>query len=148
MSNIATVLREEIARQSRKELRSETEGLKKASSKYRSEIAALKRRVAILEQQVGRLVKLQEKAKPAPSTKSSEESPKLRFRIDGLKKLRERLELSAPKLAGLLGVSPQTIYNWEAGSSRPNPDLIARLATLRKMGKRELQQLLAQGATA
>jgi hypothetical protein len=37
--NIASVLKEEIARVARKEVRSETENLKKASAQYRSEIA-------------------------------------------------------------------------------------------------------------
>jgi hypothetical protein len=45
MPNIATILKAEILRLARKEVRSEVEGLKKASTLYRSEIAALKRRV-------------------------------------------------------------------------------------------------------
>ena len=57
MPNIASVLKEEIARVARKEVRSETENLKKASAQYRSEIATLKRRVTALEQQVTRLGK-------------------------------------------------------------------------------------------
>ena len=43
MSNIASVLKEEITRLSRKEIRTETEVLKKASSQYRAEISALKK---------------------------------------------------------------------------------------------------------
>ena len=57
MPNIASVLREEIVRLARKEMRSEMEGLKKTSAQFRSEIAALKRRVAALEKQVARLSK-------------------------------------------------------------------------------------------
>jgi DNA-binding transcriptional regulator YiaG len=60
-----------------------------------------------------------------------------------LKKLRERLELSAPTLASILGVSSQSVYNWEQGTSRPNKQLIGNIAILRKMGKREVQQRLA-----
>ena len=45
MANIATVLKQEITRLVRKELKTETEALKKASSRYRSEIAELKRRI-------------------------------------------------------------------------------------------------------
>jgi len=44
MANIESVLKEEITRLARKEIRKETEGLKKASAQYRTEIAALKRR--------------------------------------------------------------------------------------------------------
>ena len=52
MSNIASALKEEIARIARKEIRAETEALKKASSRYRAEIADLKRRLAALEQKL------------------------------------------------------------------------------------------------
>ena len=45
MPNIATLLKSEISRVARKELRSETLSLKKATRTYRSEIAALKRRM-------------------------------------------------------------------------------------------------------
>jgi hypothetical protein len=45
MPNIATALKAEIARVARKEIKIETEALKSASSRYRSEIAALKRQV-------------------------------------------------------------------------------------------------------
>ena len=46
MPNIASVLKDEILRLARKEVRSELEGLKKASGQYRSDIASLKRQVA------------------------------------------------------------------------------------------------------
>ena len=54
MSNIASVLKEEISRIARKEIRRETASLKKSSTMYRSEIAALKRRVHELERQLRR----------------------------------------------------------------------------------------------
>jgi hypothetical protein len=49
--SITAILKNEIARVARKDLRVETENLKKASAQYRSEIAALKRRLITLEQQ-------------------------------------------------------------------------------------------------
>ena len=52
MPNIASILRDEISRVARKEVRSETAGLKKAVSAYRAEIAALKRRAQALEQEL------------------------------------------------------------------------------------------------
>jgi len=141
MANIASVLKEEISRQARKELRGETENLKKASSRHRSEIAALKRRVAMLEQAMSRMEKLLNKVPACPSTAAT---PTIRFSADGLKKHRERLGLSAAKLGAILGVSVQTIYNWEAGTTRPNRDQVAKIAVVRKMGKREIKSLLPQ----
>src|SRR5437762_2853684 len=54
MSNIASVLKEEISRVARREIKRETSALKKASSAYRSDIAALKRRLQELERQLRR----------------------------------------------------------------------------------------------
>ena len=142
LPNIATVLKEEIARLVRRELRSETENLKKASSRYRSEIAALKRRIDAMEKQISRLQKMAPKnAEPTPG---KEFGTKLRFKPQGLRTLRTRLELSAREMGILVGVSAKTIYNWEAGPSRPKVDQLAAIAAVRKMGKREVQARLEQ----
>lgn len=90
----------------------------RASTRYRSEIAELKRRITSLEQQLkvaGRLSR-----KPAQTSETPEPAANVRFRADGLKKHRARLGLSAPVLASILGVSSQTVYNWEAGTSKPS----------------------------
>jgi DNA-binding transcriptional regulator YiaG len=143
MPNIITLLRSEISRIARRELRTEVDTLKKANTRYRSDIAALKRQITALEQQVRKLEKASAKATSTPTESPSPEGRASRFSASGLKKLRERLELSAPTLASILGVSSQSVYNWEQGTSRPNKQLIGNIAILRKMGKREVQQRLA-----
>ncbi len=142
MPNLTTVLRSEITRLVRKELKAETESLKKASGRYRSEIAELKRRITGLEQQL-KAAERQARRQVTQVATVEEPATKVRFRADGLKKHRERLGLSAPVLAAILQVSPQSIYNWEAGSSRPNREMTERIAILRKMGKKEVQERLA-----
>jgi DNA-binding transcriptional regulator YiaG len=144
MTNLTTILRAEISRIARREIKSESDALKKSNSRYRSDIAALKRQVAILEQQVRKLEKVSTKA-PSPSSSESPSSDgrTSRFSPAGLKKMRERLELSAPILASILGVSSQSVYNWEQGTSRPNKEMVGNIAILKKMGKREVQQRLA-----
>jgi len=145
LANIASVLKDEIARVARKELRSETDTLKKSSARYRSDIATLKRRVAELEQQLSRMERLLSKG-TAPIKPAVDSGKTVRFSASGLKKHRERLGLSAPMLATILGVSAQTIYNWETGTTRPNPQQIANIAVLRGMSKREVQSRLQQQA--
>lgn len=140
MPNFASVMKEEIVRIARKTLRAETESLKKASAHYRSEIAALKRHIADLERQLSRLNKTIPKsngAAPPPTDR------KVRFSASGLQALRKRLELSAGAFGTLLGVSPQTIYNWETGTTRPRDNQIAAIAALRGVGKREAQVRLS-----
>ena len=57
MSNIGTVLKEEISRLARKEVRSQVDPTKKTTTTHRHEIAALKRQVASLERQVTLLLR-------------------------------------------------------------------------------------------
>jgi len=142
LPNIASVLKEEIARLVRRQLRGETENLKKASNRYRSEIAALKRRIETLEKQISRLERMGPKT--APSTADKETETKLRFKPQGVRAQRTRLELSAREMGALVGVSAQTIYNWEAGTSRPKAEQLAVFAAVRKMGKREVKARLDQ----
>ncbi len=142
LSNIASLLKEEIARLVRKQLRGETESLKKASSRYRSEIAALKRRIEALEKQVSRLERMVPK-QAAPAAHAESET-KLRFKPQGVRAQRTRLGLTAAQMGALVGASAQTIYNWEAGTSRPRAGQLAAIAAVRKMGKREVEARLHQ----
>jgi len=142
VANVASMLKEEITRLARKEIRSETEHLKKASAQYRSEIAALKRRIATLEKQSSRLEK--SAAKNTEVKASPEVAAKARFTVKGFKSLRQRLGLTAETMGALLDVSAQTIYNWESGNTRPREQQMARIAALRGMGKREVDAILMQ----
>lgn len=141
MPNIASVMKEEITRLARKEVRNETEKLKKASAQYRSEIAELKRRVASLEKQVSHF----EKKSPtkAMPQQEGETSTRSRFSAKGLTKQRQRLGLSAADMGTLLGVSAQTVYNWETGKSRPRQQQLAAITAVRAMGKRQVKAQLA-----
>jgi DNA-binding transcriptional regulator YiaG len=140
MPNIASILKVEIARLARKELRTETEGLKKAAAQYRSDLSALKRKVASLEKLVARL----EKKAPGRGTPqaSEEEATRTRFSAKGLASKRQKLGLSAAEMGALLNVSAQTIYNWEAEKSKPRQAQLAAIAAVRSMGKRQAKARL------
>ena len=141
MPNIASVLKDEVVRLARKEVRKEVEGLKKASGQYRSDIAGLKRRMAALEKLVARLEKkAPSKAKPEAA---DEATTRLRFSATRLAAQRQKLGLSAADMGALVGVSAQTVYNWEAGKSRPRQQQLSAIAAIRKLGKREAQARLA-----
>ena len=68
---------------------------------------------------------------------SKEAAGKARFSPKWLKSNRQRLDLSAADYAKLVGVSSQTIYNWEQGTSKPRQQQVAALAAVRGLGKRE-----------
>ena len=67
---------------------------------------------------------------------------RVRFSAEGLQSQRRRLGLSAAALGALVGVSAQTIYNWEAASTHPREHQVAAIAALRSVGKREAQARL------
>jgi DNA-binding XRE family transcriptional regulator len=45
--------------------------------------------------------------------------------------------LSASDLGLLLGVSSQTIYNWESGKARPHRKFLPTLVAMRTVGKKQ-----------
>lgn len=144
MPNIASVLKDEILRLARKEVRSELERLKKTSGQYRSDIAALKRQVATLEKQVARVGKTGQKKAAIPT--EGEETTRFRFSAKRFAAQRQKLGLSAGDMGTLLGVSGQTVYHWESGKTRPRQGQLAAIAALRRMGKREIQAQLSVSA--
>lgn len=141
MSTFANQLKREIARIAKKEVRGETKQLKQSSAKYRSEIAALKRQVALLETTLKRLAKTQPKTSKVEVTESQE---KLRFRAPGFVTLRKKLGLSAEQMGKLIGVSAQSVYHWEQGKSRPRASQLPGIAAVRKMGKKAVMAKLGE----
>lgn len=140
MPNVATVLREEITRLARKEIRQQVEPLKKANAELRRNVAALKGEVAELKRAL-RFLQKQEKRRLAKPPES-ESGKSIRFSPKWVRADRKRLGLSAKDYASLVGVSSLTIYNWEHGKSKPNAERLAAWAEIRGIGKREAQRRL------
>jgi len=139
MSKLVSTLKEEIVRIARKEIRAETEALRKASNRYRSEIAELKRQLTQMERQL-RKDGAGESAAPTPA---AEGNGNLRFRADGLRGHRQRLGVTARDMAALLDVSVQTLANWESGKTKPRASQLGTIAAVRQLGKRDVAQRLA-----
>ena len=137
MPNIAKILKEEISRLARREIRSHLEGVRKSVTQHQREISSLKAQVRTLARQVSALEKklARSGATPAPGT----DVKQVRFVPRGLVSMRKRLGLSAAELARLMGVTAQTIYNWEGGTTRPRAEQQAKLVSLRSVGKREIR---------
>lgn len=134
MTTFVNQLKSEIARIAKKEIRAETQQLKKASAQYRSDIAALKRHIVALEATVKKLSKGQ--LKPVLKVDKESSTP-LRFRASGFATLRKKLDLSAEQMGKLIGVSAQSVYHWEAEKSRPRASQLPAIAAARKLTKKE-----------
>ena len=141
MSNVASVLKEEISRISRKEIRRETAALKKSSTTHRSEIAALKRRVQALERQLRRVGRAGERAVPAAANEDAVASG-TRFSARSMASQRKRLGLSAAECGLLIGASAQSVYNWEEGKARPRAQHLPAIFALRNLGRRQANEIL------
>ena len=77
MPSIGALLKQEIARLSRREIRNNVQPIQKASANYRRDIAAVKRQVATLERQVA-LMQRRGLGKP-PADTTSAVTTKVRF---------------------------------------------------------------------
>lgn len=146
MPNIASILKAEISRVARKEVRAEIEILKKTSVAHRASIADLRRQVSALEKELRKVAKGAARQAPAAASAGSDDAdaagPKRRFSANRLATHRAKLGLSAAIYGQLVGVSGQTIYHWEQGKARPRAAQLERLATVRELGAREIAERL------
>ena len=142
MPNFGAVIREEITRLSRRESRSQVDPTKKATIQHRHDIATLKRQVAQLERQMALVSRKVLATPPAAPSSGSEPARRVRFVAKGMRSQRERLGLSQTDFGKLLGVSAQTVYNWEHEEARPRDVQMVKIAAVRGIGKREAAERL------
>ena len=140
MPNIALILRQEIMRLARKEVRTQTSGARKMLTQLRSANTELKRETSELR---AKLARLERRSKSEGGRKSAEEPRRrMRFNAKGLATHRSKLGLSAADYGKLVGVTGQTIYKWEQGGAKPRVSQLTALASIRGLGKREARKRL------
>ena len=143
MPNIAQLLKDEISRLARKEVRAasaplqqQIRELKKTNRQQREAIDLLLRRVDQLQALTSSPT---DKILKAPAI---EDDRQIRLSGTSIKKHRKRLGLSQGELGQLLNVSTNTIVRWEQDKSKPRETYRAGIAQLRTMGVREVKKLL------
>ncbi len=141
MATLAEALKDEIRRLARKEIKAQTGSTLQAVAQYRREIAQLKRESREQQKKIAFLEAQESKRLEQPGA-TEEATEGVRFSARSAKAQRERTGLSAADYAKLVGVSMVTIYNWEAGKSRPRKEQFASLVALRGIGKREARAKL------
>lgn len=137
MANLAVVLKDEIRRLARKELKSHLGTTRQAVGRYRREIAELKRQLQAQAKKIARLERRGGQAVDAEDSGDDLGQEAIRFSAKSVRSQRRRLGLSAADYGKLIGVSGLTIYNWEQGKTRPRQSQLAALVAARGMGKRE-----------
>jgi DNA-binding transcriptional regulator YiaG len=143
MAKIEQVLKSEIIRLAKKQIRDvcvplarDVRGLKRRVSQLHKTVTALDKLRSELEaKKAAEGTKLQA---PAEQVKAARLSPLL------IKKLRARLGISQGQLACLVGVSGPAVAFWEQGRSRPQGPNRAALVALRGVGRRQVKRMLAE----
>ncbi|MEM7249248.1 MAG: helix-turn-helix domain-containing protein [Acidobacteriota bacterium] len=122
MSNLASALKDEVARLVRKEVERELAGLRK-------EIDGLRRAVA-------------KGVAPPPARRRSGavRGGRSSFTPESIRSHRHRLGLSQKELAALTGVTPVAVYFWESGRTTPRGKSVDALNEVRKMGVRAARE--------
>ena len=143
MSKLDVVLREEIRRLARREFKAFAEPLLASNKRLREEVRALRSELATRTVKAKRAVRV-ERVQQALAAEGDQ--PKRRWSGPRLRAWREKNALSGVKVAALLGVSSQTLYNWEMQKSKPDAAALAALAGLRSLRKRDLHEAVASSA--
>ena len=148
MPNIGKVLKDEITRISRKEVKSAIGGLGKSNVNLKKIVADLKKRVTSLEKENRRLVAQAKRTKPEPAQKPSEEVEKARFTSKGIRSLRNRLRLTQADFAKLVGATTHAVYLWgkKEGALNLRDKTKTALLSIRGMGAREAKAKLEDTA--
>ena len=145
MPNVASVLKQEIARISKKEAKLVVAPIRKSAVRGWRGVAALKRRIAALEKET-KLLRSQMASGPAAAAGKAEQAPRARITVKGVRGLQNRLGLTAEEFGKLLGVTSQAVYNWKKGTKALKLRMPTRqaLMSLRGIGRREAQRRLAE----
>lgn len=145
MPDVARVLREEVQRLAKRQIKAgvaplkrDNVRLKKQVVELRSELAVLTRTSRELLTRVAALVATKE------SEVATERAATLRPTSRSLARLRRRLDLTQVEFGSLLGVSGQAVLNWESKGSRVRMRSanLAALAGIQRIGKREARRRL------
>ena len=141
MGKMESSIREEIGRLARREIRKAVGPVLKERARLKGQIADLKKAVQDMEKSVAPLVRDRKASRPKLRA-TDEEVQAARLSGGLIRKLRKRLGLSQEELGLLADVTRGAVVGWEMGRSRPSAASRSAIVALRKLGKREVQDLL------
>ena len=147
MSTLMAVMKDEIRRIARKEIRAATAGLKKDQTTFRKAVAGLRRQTKEHRSTIRQLLQVATKqARIVTVAPEAAGGNKAWITAKGIRALRKKLKLSQAQFGKLAGVSGKTVLKWEHGSgplkfrSRPRRALLA----IRGLGIREARLRLGK----
>ena len=146
MAQIESIMKSEIIRLARRELRKVSvplahniRSLKRTISQIRKTILALQRLTAAQQKEL--------KKKKVLLKATPEEVKKSRFSPRLIRSLRKQLGISQKELATLVGVTVGAVHMWESGKFMPKEEKKGVMVALRKLGRRDVRKLLEEKVT-
>ena len=146
MPNVAQVLKEEITRLARKEVRGSFDPLREQVRLLRKTVRAQQTTINRQERSLAKIVEQSGATTGAnllaPEAQTQAEGSRARITAASIRRHRHRLGLSQAQLGELVSVSTNSIVRWEQGSSRPRAQYRAALLRLRDLGVKDVRRML------
>ena len=144
MGKLESMIRDEILRLARREMRKSFVPLRRDFRSVKGIVSQLRKSVLNLER-----FKSQEQkqmAQNAVPEVTLEEVKKARFSPRLIQSLRKKLKITQKELALLAGVSIGAVHQWEGGKSQPRAEKKAKFVALRKLSRRDAKKLLEESS--
>ena len=143
MAKIEGVIKSEIQRLAKREIRSTFIPLRREVRAMRLKLSGLSRGIASLN----RMAKGLRLGEAKPKLEATPEEVKAsRLTPDRIRGLRKKLGISMRELGILTGSSLSAVLSWEKGKFKPRGEKKVALVALRKVRKRDVKKLLAEKA--
>lgn len=137
MPDIASILKAEITRLARKELKPIASNQSKQIQSLKAAVRTLRGQIVALDKSLSKINSI-----PPATPQKDEDQKDIRITPASIKKHRNRLRLSQAQLGKLLGVSTTTIVFWETGRTSARGANRQNLGKIREMGLRDVKVLL------
>jgi DNA-binding transcriptional regulator YiaG len=145
MGKLEGVIKSEIIRLAKREVRKTSLPLGRDVRLLKAAVSQLRKTTAALQHTIGLQLKNLEKGKPlAEATPEEVKASRLSPRL--IRSLRVHLGITQKELAALAGVTVGAIHQWESGMFKPTMKKKGILISLRKLGRREVKNLLQKKA--
>ena len=147
MGKLEGMIKSEIVRLAKREIRKIARPLSRDVRSMRSTVSQLRKTVLALQRLTARQESESRKEKVLLEA-TPEEVKKSRFSPRLIHTLRKRLGITQKEMATLTGVTVGAIYQWEQGMFEPRGQKKGMLVALRKLGRREVRKLLEERRSA
>lgn len=146
MSKLETIIKSEIVRLAKREVRKISVPLGRDVRFLKSGVSELRKAVLTLQRITANQQKELERGK-MPLEAAPEEVKMSRFSPRLVRSLRGHLGITQKELAILTDVTVGAVHQWESGQFRPSMKKRAVMVALRKLGRREVRKLLEDKKT-